>query len=216
MDMCQTLMSLSIHWDWQFVRGLVKENINQQQDGSIKITMEGSMIRITHLKNSIAISLLIIIFSCQASGSEKTDANSFWRFINNVKLQLPEGLAQVTHLFNNAFVIQDENDQFISYESKSFILDGKVNIESIEARVFHKNNKNAPYLLALQVSGICITLPELKQYYSDLTITDVPRGRSLEEETSYTTVKYSNNVKLAFGFAEKKPDCLGSVVFSTD
>lgn len=111
------------------------------------------MIRITHLKNSIAISLLLIIFSCQASGSEKTDANSFWRFINNVKLQLPEGLAQVTHLFNNAFVIQDENDQFISYESKSFILDGKVNIESIEARVFHKNNKNAPIYLHYKLAA---------------------------------------------------------------
>ncbi|WP_261458907.1 hypothetical protein [Serratia fonticola] len=174
------------------------------------------MIKITHLKSSIVISLFLIVPSWQATGSEKTDENSFWRFINNVKLQLPEGLAQVTHLFNNAFVIQDENDQFISYKSKGFILDGKVNIESIEARVFHKNNKNAPYLLALQVSGICITLSELKQYYSDLTITDVPRGRSLVEETTYSTVRYSNNVKLAFGFAEKKPDCLGSVVFSTD
>lgn len=77
MDMCQTLMSLSIHWDWQLVRGLVKENINQQQDGSIKIIMEGSMIRITHLKNSIAISLLLIIFSCQASGSEKLTQTVF-------------------------------------------------------------------------------------------------------------------------------------------
>lgn len=77
MDMCQTLMSLSIHWDWQLVRGLVKENMNQQQDGSIKIIMEGSMIRITHLKNSIAISLLLIIFPCQASGSEKLTQTVF-------------------------------------------------------------------------------------------------------------------------------------------
>ncbi|HHQ6558961.1 TPA: hypothetical protein ACSTJ0_003578 [Serratia fonticola] len=77
MDMCQTLMSLSIHWDWQLVRGLVKENINQQQDGSIKITMEGSMIRITHLKNSIAISLLLIDSHVKPQGVKKLTQTVF-------------------------------------------------------------------------------------------------------------------------------------------
>ncbi|AYM89876.1 hypothetical protein D9980_04365 [Serratia sp. 3ACOL1] len=144
------------------------------------------------------------------------DSINFWRFVNSVKVQLPEGLAQIAHFFNGAFVVEDENDVFISYKNKNFMLDGKVNIENIGAKVFRKNNKNAPYLLTLQVSGICITLPEVKQHYSDLTITDVPRGRSLEEETSYTTVRYSNNVKLSFGFAEKKPDCLRSIVFSVE
>ncbi|HHQ6600086.1 hypothetical protein AAH211_00835 [Serratia fonticola] len=77
MDMCQTLMSLSIHWDWQLVRGLVKENINQQQDGSINITMEGSMIRITHLKNSIAISLLLIDSHVKPQGVKKLTQTVF-------------------------------------------------------------------------------------------------------------------------------------------
>jgi hypothetical protein len=178
--------------------------------------MEDGMIKITQLKNSIVTLLLLTAFSCHATRSEEMDSINFWRFVNSVKVQLPEGLAQIAHFFNGAFVVEDENDVFISYKNKNFMLDGKVNIENIGAKVFRKNNKNAPYLLTLQVSGICITLPEVKQHYSDLTITDVPRGRSLEEETSYTTVRYSNNVKLSFGFAEKKPDCLRSIVFSVE
>lgn len=167
------------------------------------------------LKNSTVIFWLLTVLSCQTAQSEEINSIKFWQFINNVKLQLPYGLEQVTHLFNGPFFSQAENDTFITYENKGLIHVGEVNIESIEARVFRKNNK-VPFLLSFQVGGTCITLAELKQNYSDLTLTDVPRGRSLEEETSYSTVKYSNNVKLSFGFAEKNPDCINSVVFSID
>ncbi|TQI80065.1 hypothetical protein FHU10_5083 [Serratia fonticola] len=173
------------------------------------------MIKITQLKSSVLVLLLLTVFSCHATRSEKMDSTIFWQFVNNIKTQLPKGLSYVTHIFNNPFVVQAENDVFTSYENKEFLLDGKVNIENIEARVFRKNNK-VPYLLTFQVHGACITLAELKQHYTDLTITDIPRGRSLDEETTYSTPRYDNRVKLAFGFAEKNPNCLRSVVFSID
>lgn len=75
---------------------------------------------------------------------------------------------------------------------------------------------DVPYLLIFKVDGVCISLAELKRNYSDLTITDMPRGHSWDEETSYSTIRYSNNVKLSFGFPEISPDCIRSIAFSTD
>ena len=182
----------------------------------MRITMGGGMTKITQLKNSIVILLLLTTFSCHATRSEKMNSINFWKFVNNVKVQTPEGLFKLAPIFNNAFVVQAENDVFISYSNSGLMLDGKVNIENIEARVFRKNRENIPFLLSLQISGICITKAELKLHYSDLTLTDTPRGRSLEEETSYSTRRNDNGVRLSFGFAEKSPDCLRSVVFSVE
>lgn len=75
---------------------------------------------------------------CETAQSEKIKSSKFWQLINNVKVQLPYGLEQVNNLFDNSFVLQTENDVFITYEIKDLMLIDEVNIENIEARVFRK------------------------------------------------------------------------------
>jgi hypothetical protein len=65
-------------------------------------------------------------------------------------------------------------------------------------------------MLVLRLGGACINLPELKQQHDNLQITEIPRGRSLEESTTYTASKSWGEID--FGFQEKKPDCLAYVI----
>lgn len=90
-------------------------------------------------------------------------------------------------------------------------LKGEVEIESIELRV-GKDKANSR-LMVLKLAGNCIRKADVLGRNDDLAMTDHPRGRSLDEETSYSVEKPWG--KLSFGFAERSPDCLRSVVFDT-
>jgi hypothetical protein len=68
-------------------------------------------------------------------------------------------------------------------------------------------------MLLLKVEGKCITKAELLQHFPNTTLFDMPRGRSLDEETSYTAEMEWG--KMGFGFAERNPTCLSSVGFHT-
>jgi hypothetical protein len=57
----------------------------------------------------------------------------------------------------------------------------------------------------------CIDRAATLQRYGPLQLSQSPRGGSLDEETSFTRAELWG--KISFGFAERKPDCLSSVVF---
>ena len=64
--------------------------------------------------------------------------------------------------------------------------------------------------LTLNIVDSCIKLEEVKQRYN-LQMLGSPRGRSLEEKTTYgATTSWG---RLVFGFAERNRDCLASVGF---
>lgn len=173
-----------------------------------------SIVKIMKLKNSIVVILFLTVFSCCAAKSKGMKAVNLWYLVDNIKVTLPEGFTQLAYLFDSPFIFQNENDVFTTYKNKNFMLEGNISVEDIEARIFRKNNDAIPYLLTFKISGACVNLAELKNHYADLMMADVPRGRSLAEETVYSTYTDDNHIKLAFGFAEKKPECLRSVVFS--
>ncbi len=86
--------------------------------------------------------------------------------------------------------------------------------DGVEASKFDLRIKREgahPGFLVVDVQGRCVPLDEVRRHYADLAITDVPRGRSMEEATSYTaTLGWG---RLSFGFREKNPGCLAFVVF---
>lgn len=97
------------------------------------------------------------------------------------------------------------------YEGGPVHLKGEVEIESIDLRV--SKDKANSRMMVLKLAGNCVRKADVLGRNHDLAITDHPRGRSLDEETSYSVEKPWG--KLSFGFAERSPDCLRSVVFAT-
>jgi hypothetical protein len=85
-------------------------------------------------------------------------------------------------------------------------------IPTIRDRVdFSTRNKDnlAPGRLILRMGGNCTDLNDVKKHYPDISITNHPHGRSVNEETVYTAMLLVG--KLNFGFAESNPQCLSSV-----
>jgi hypothetical protein len=117
-----------------------------------------------------------------------------------------EGLLPVTLVeTNNA----GGNEIFQFFKSDPVLLnDGSV-ILNIDLRI--KRQGSHPGFLVLELGGTCVPLEEVRGHYGDLQITDTPHGHSLDEKTSYTA--YLPWGELSFGFAERNPDCLASIVF---
>jgi len=96
------------------------------------------------------------------------------------------------------------------YDGGPLYLADQINIEAIDLRVRLMNE--AQGLIALEISGFCVTLEQVRVHYPDLVLTDIPRGRSLDEKTYWTA--YLPWGELSFGFKERNPDCLASVVIN--
>ncbi len=67
-------------------------------------------------------------------------------------------------------------------------------------------------MLILKLDGPCLNKAQVQNRYGPLTILDVPRGASLDEEASFART-YAWG-RLSFGFPERNRDCAKTVVFA--
>ena len=68
-------------------------------------------------------------------------------------------------------------------------------------------------LLVVYIISGCPARQDVAARYKPWTLSDVPRGRSLDEQTSWSREEHWG--ELSFGFAEAAPDCLRSISFDT-
>ncbi|WP_076070849.1 hypothetical protein [Sphingomonas montana] len=74
------------------------------------------------------------------------------------------------------------------------------------------SNATAGPLLLLRIVKGCPARKDVVAHYAPLAISQTPRGGSLDEETSWSRKEPWG--QLSFGFAERAPDCLSTVVFA--
>jgi hypothetical protein len=82
----------------------------------------------------------------------------------------------------------------------------------VEYRMPQTAAASAGPLLILKLDGPCLAKAEVQNRYGPLQITDVPRGKSLDEEASFSRT-YAWGT-LSFGFAERNRDCLRTIVYN--
>lgn len=155
--------------------------------------------------------LLLSFYSLTALGMNKVNI-SFWQVIAEVQGQKRLSLEKTETILNQKLTEETEqsNEYFQMYKGKSIQLAEGLVIATIDLRLPRAPTRNDG-LLALNLEGECITLPQVKQQFPVLKITGTPRGRSLEDSTTYTANTPWGEVD--FGFQEKRPDCLGYVIF---
>jgi len=134
-----------------------------------------------------------------------------WQIIVTLALQIPFSKQKVESVLSTPVFEVDNtpNDQLHSYESKPVELADGVVISTIDLRI--KRVGKDPGFLVLNIDGTCITKDQLEARYKHLRITGTPHGHSLEERTVYSQDMPWGT--LSFGFKERKPDCLATVVF---
>ena len=86
-----------------------------------------------------------------------------------------------------------------------------VRIEEAFLRVSRRDPSNA-WGLVLKIDGSCVPRAEVLRRHEGLAITGHPRGTSLNEETHWS--RPTPWGKLGFGFAERREDCLSSILIA--
>ncbi len=111
--------------------------------------------------------------------------------------------AQLSEVRRNPYTVFLQNERTV-------VLAGGERINKIDLRL--GTEEGDPGFLALDIDGDCIGIEAVRSHYGEVKITDVPRGRSLDEATTHSTVLPWG--KLSFGFKERNPDCLAYVVLN--
>ncbi|AXV72693.1 hypothetical protein CJO75_00075 [Ralstonia solanacearum] len=136
---------------------------------------------------------------------------TLWQAIDALAQQVPFTKAKIESLLSTQFVETGSSPNGISqyFESHSVTLSDGVVIETVDLRTQHQSSH--PGFMVLKLSGPCISFDMVRSHYGNLEVTDVPRGRSLEESTTHsTTLPWG---RLSFSFKERNPGCLASVTF---
>lgn len=136
---------------------------------------------------------------------------TWWQAVDALVKQIPFSKKKVETLLKTSLSETDNtgNDVFQFYESPPVTLKDGVVIRNVDLRI--KRAGPHPGFMVLEIEGQCVTLDQIRRRYGPLEITETPHGHSLDEETSHSVVRPWG--KLSFGFAERNPDCLASIVF---
>lgn len=136
---------------------------------------------------------------------------TLWQAIDALAQQAPFSKAKIETLLSTQLSETNYtgNDVFQFFESSPLALSDGVRIANVDLRI--KRQGPHPGFMVLSIDGRCITIEEVRKHYTDLEITDIPRGRSLDESTSHTTKLPWG--ELSFSFKERNPDCVSSIAF---
>jgi hypothetical protein len=143
--------------------------------------------------------------------SVKRPPSSLWQVIDVLARQTPFTKDKVESALPLAFTVavDDGNDAFQFWEGGRVQLGDGSSITKVDLRV--KRAGGHPGFLGLDIGGTCVTLDQVREHFDKLEITAVPRGRSPDEQTYYTSSREWGN--LSFGFAESNSNCLAKVIF---
>lgn len=132
-----------------------------------------------------------------------------WTVIDYLPTRLPFSTDKIESALNVVLAKARENEYFGFYEASDLALSRGVTLEKLDLRI--RKEQPHPGFLVLTIGGACVPRAEVMGRYDGLQLAGVPRGRSLDEETSWS--RQESWGKLSFGFSERARDCLRSVVF---
>ena len=136
---------------------------------------------------------------------------TIWALIEKIGSSPSFKKEQIEHLLNAKLSIGSQNDYYTFWEGKSALsLAGDAKITSVDLGLSNPDGE-AHAMLTIKTAGACITRHETQAHFPSMQVTGAPRGRSLDDETTFTGHATWGNVTL--GFAERNRDCLSSVGF---
>lgn len=141
-----------------------------------------------------------------------TSSNSFDAVVDNLRSLPNFSRGAIERATGARLTAQRETGLFSFYEARDVEIGGVTVglIDYREPRV--AGTATAGPLLRLKLAAGCPKRQDIEARYGPLKITGAPRGRSLDEETQLSTPQAWG--QLTFGFAERTPDCLTSVIFA--
>lgn len=137
-------------------------------------------------------------------------AIDFWRLVEQLVERIDRPLNEVQQAIPLPLREKSSNPYFSFHTAEPFVLSSGEGVADLDVRL--SKSEQRVKLMVFDVLGPCITLAMLKERHPKLAITQGPRGRSLDEQT-YHSIELETK-RLSFGFKERNPNCLASVVFA--
>lgn len=146
----------------------------------------------------------------ERSEMKQTDI-SVWQAIEVLVKQIPFSKQKVEEVLSTQLTEVEEgfNKLFHFYKGEPIGLAEGVVISGVDLRI--RREAGHPGFLVLEISGAAISLQQVQSRYAKLEITQAPRGRSAQEQTSFTQAFPWG--KLSFGFKEQNRNGLASIAF---
>lgn len=157
---------------------------------------------------------ILLLSAAQPTAFATDTTKSLWGIMATLRSESAMTRESIERDFATELTLKNQNQYTLFYASAGPQLNDNLRIANIDFRVPTPGASPRGSFLVLTLEGKgCISLDDVKQHYAGLTLSQMPHGHSLEEETGYRTTY--NHWKLAFGFKEKRPQCLASVVFDS-
>jgi hypothetical protein len=162
--------------------------------------------------------ILATIFVLVLTACDK-DADSgdmdLWKTIDALAQEIPFSQEAVETVLSAQLTekpLGSGNDLFHLFESQPVTLPDGVIISNVDLRIKREGDHPGFLVLEMDVTdGTGVTLEQVQAPYTKLTLTNTPRGDSLEEEFSYSQdLRWG---KLTFGFKAGDPERLASIAF---
>lgn len=176
--------------------------------GYTQITMVTLMIRYM-VSNYFLFAVLLLMTLSTACANKAIDMNIF-NFFDKVRSEYTRGYKKSMNDIPTKFYIYMDDDSDIWYKAEPFSIEDNIIIETIDVRV--AKGEDIPTLISMKLKGGCITIKRLRQIYSDLNLTNLPRSEAPGAKFYYTTSADDKEVTMSFGFTNESPDCLANVV----
>ena len=139
-----------------------------------------------------------------------TKQMTLWEAIDELVRQIPFSKLKVETVLATRLEEVRRNAYTTFFEGGPVTLAAAQRIDKVDLRL--GSDAGDAGFLVLSIEGACLGLAQVRAHHGDLKVTGAPRGRSLEEATTHSVQLPWG--KLSFGFKERNPECLASVVLS--
>ena len=174
------------------------------------------MISITEIvnvlrKGSIAYLSGILCLFCSTSNAEPK--MKLEELVQKLEDANPWTVERVESVLGARLALVRSNDVFTVHTSGQFLFEEGLIVEEVHLRLTVATNGMIRLIVSLSDEASCFTLDRIKRTYPDTKMSPYgfPRGHSLNEKTYFWTKRPWGHI--AFGFKERRRDCLSSIVY---
>jgi hypothetical protein len=140
----------------------------------------------------------------------KTTQN-LWQTISVLEAQMPMTKTKVEDILDIELKEIERNEYFLQFGANGPVLADGLSVTNVHLTLHPSMEFDDSSALAIEVNSACVTLNQVRQVFSNLEVSQSPRGHSLQETTVWSTKREWGT--LSFAFREDRPDCLFRVSF---
>ncbi len=147
-----------------------------------------------------------------AAQKNSADHQVLWKMTRDLKSVWGKQADDVSQLLRQPLVrvLPTADDRFTS--APFTLLDG-TRLSGLDVRLWNNGEKTVS-MVSFIVDSPCITLKQVKEYFPDAKLFNVPNGHAIGQMIGYRTAKDSRGLAWAFSFPEQDSRCLKRITMA--